>query len=275
MGAAGGRPEVRAPIRSVALPSEHGGWGLTLEPCLLGLLIRPSVPGLLLGLATFTAFLWRTPAKLLVVDLRRHRMLHRTRLAAALTIVEGVLIAGLVVAAIATANPSFAWWAPLLAAVPFVAIEANYEVRSRGRRLVPELAGAVAVSAITPAIVGLGGGSARVGVAAGLLIVARAVASIPWVRDQVMALHGRSTDEARRYRAAQWALVIAVAAVTISPAAWLGAVWVAAIIALQRSWQRSFATVDPPITAKVIGMRQMGLGLMVVATTALSVALFG
>lgn len=275
MGAAGGRPVVRAPIRSVALPSEHGGWGLTLEPCLLGLLIRPSVPGLLLGLATFTAFLWRTPAKLLVVDLRRHRMLHRTRLAAALTIVEGALIAGLVIAAIATATPSFAWWAPPLAAVPFVAIEASYEVRSRGRRLVPELAGAVAVSAITPAILGLGGGSARVGVAAGLLIVARAVASIPWVRDQVMALRGRSTDEAGRYRAAQWALVIAVAAVTISPATWLGAVWVAAIVALQRSWQRSFATVDPPITAKVIGMRQMALGLMVVAATALSVALFG
>ncbi|WP_426574944.1 hypothetical protein [Aquihabitans sp. McL0605] len=31
----------RSPLRAVALPAEHGGWGLTLEPGLLGLLITP------------------------------------------------------------------------------------------------------------------------------------------------------------------------------------------------------------------------------------------
>lgn len=34
---AAGRHAPRSPWRSVALPSEHGGWGLTLEPGLLGL----------------------------------------------------------------------------------------------------------------------------------------------------------------------------------------------------------------------------------------------
>ncbi|MDX2007394.1 MAG: hypothetical protein SFU83_19325 [Meiothermus sp.] len=31
----------KVPLRSVALPNEHGGWGFTLEPILLGLLVAP------------------------------------------------------------------------------------------------------------------------------------------------------------------------------------------------------------------------------------------
>jgi hypothetical protein len=63
--------------RSVAIPSEHGGWGLTLEPVLLGLLIAPSVGGLALGIAAFGAFLVRTPLKLVFVDRRHPRWLGR------------------------------------------------------------------------------------------------------------------------------------------------------------------------------------------------------
>ena len=53
--------------RAVGLPSEHGGWGLTLEPVLLGLLAAWSVAGAALGVAAFLAFLVRTPAKLVAV----------------------------------------------------------------------------------------------------------------------------------------------------------------------------------------------------------------
>jgi hypothetical protein len=31
--------------RMVAVPSEHGGWGLTFEPVLLGLIVNPSWAG--------------------------------------------------------------------------------------------------------------------------------------------------------------------------------------------------------------------------------------
>ncbi|VAV92581.1 Putative membrane-spanning protein, partial [hydrothermal vent metagenome] len=31
----------RVNVRSIALPTEHGGWGFTLEPILLGLLVAP------------------------------------------------------------------------------------------------------------------------------------------------------------------------------------------------------------------------------------------
>ena len=59
--------------RAVAVPSEHGGWGLTLEPVLLGLLVGFSWSGMAIGAATFLAFLVRTPLKLALVDRRRGR----------------------------------------------------------------------------------------------------------------------------------------------------------------------------------------------------------
>jgi hypothetical protein len=65
----------------VALPSEHGGWSLTLEPVALGLLVAPSWPGLALGAAALVAFVARTPLKVVLVDRWRHRWLARTRLA--------------------------------------------------------------------------------------------------------------------------------------------------------------------------------------------------
>ena len=49
-------PSPRPMLRSVALPTEHGGWGLTLEPVLLGLLVAPSVAGLAIGGAAFLVF---------------------------------------------------------------------------------------------------------------------------------------------------------------------------------------------------------------------------
>ena len=57
------RPRPRAAWRSVAIPDEHGGWGLTAEPVLLGLLVAPSWPGALLGVAAFVAFLVRSPSR--------------------------------------------------------------------------------------------------------------------------------------------------------------------------------------------------------------------
>ena len=80
-GPATSAPPRRSQLRAVALPSEHGGWGLTLEPVLLGLIVAHSVAALALGLATVLAFLARTPLKLAAVDARRGRTLERTRLA--------------------------------------------------------------------------------------------------------------------------------------------------------------------------------------------------
>ncbi|MCB0972737.1 MAG: YwiC-like family protein, partial [Acidimicrobiales bacterium] len=61
----------------MAMPTEHGGWGLTLEPVVLGLLVAPSIAGTCIGLAAIVAFLARTPLRIVLVDLRRRRWLPR------------------------------------------------------------------------------------------------------------------------------------------------------------------------------------------------------
>src|SRR5687768_18395179 len=53
-------------IRSVALPAEHGGWSMLLEPIVLGLRLVPPWPGACLALALAGAFLARHPFKLRV-----------------------------------------------------------------------------------------------------------------------------------------------------------------------------------------------------------------
>ena len=60
-------------VRSVALPSEHGGWSFLLEPIALGLAVAPSLAGLLLGVAVTGAFLTHQPLKTAVKDWRAGR----------------------------------------------------------------------------------------------------------------------------------------------------------------------------------------------------------
>src|SRR4249919_2323346 len=91
----------RAGWKAVAVPAEHGGWGLTLEPVLLGLIVAWSGAGVALGIAAFTAFLLRTPAKLVAVDVRRGRWLDRSRLALRIAIIELMLLASSVAVAVA------------------------------------------------------------------------------------------------------------------------------------------------------------------------------
>src|SRR5688572_18693387 len=106
----------RSPWRAVAVPSEHGGWGLTAEPVLLGLLVGFSWSGVAIGVATFLAFLVRTPLKLAMVDRRRRRRLPRTRLATRVALVELVVLAGAV--AVAGSAAGWAWLLPFAVATP-------------------------------------------------------------------------------------------------------------------------------------------------------------
>ncbi|NHZ70059.1 MAG: hypothetical protein GWP18_00280, partial [Proteobacteria bacterium] len=55
----------------MALPTEHGGWGFTLEPILLGLLVAPSASAWEISAAALGIFLARRPVKILSTDLVR------------------------------------------------------------------------------------------------------------------------------------------------------------------------------------------------------------
>lgn len=258
--------DARSTLRSVAMPSEHGGWGLTLEPVLLGLLVAHSWAGLLVGVAAFGAFLVRTPAKLVGVDLRRGRRLPRTRVAALVAAAEALLIAAAVAAA--TALAGWRWWGPLLVAAPFVAIEASYDVRSRGRRLVPELCGAAGIAAAAAAVALAGGASARLAGAVWLILAARSIGAIPFVRAQIARARRGLTDTRGTDAAQAASIALAAAAVLVDGGTTAALAAISVVAIAQARWSRH----DPP-PVKVIGLRQMAIGLALVAVTAAGIAL--
>ena len=249
---------------SVALPSEHGGWSLTAEPALLGLLVAWSTPGLALGLAAMIAFLARTPVKLVLVDRFRHRWLPRTRLAAQIAAVEVALLAVLIAYA-ASAAASF--WLPLAVAAPLIGIELWFDMRSRGRRLIPELAGSIGIGSIATAIALADGAPAVVAWGLWVVVAGRSVAAIPYVRTQI--LRTKSNPAPRWHSDA--AQLAAVAAVVVGGA--FDWVPVAAVIAVAILAAINLVAVRlAPRPAVVIGIQQTIFGLVVIVTTAIAVS---
>ncbi len=256
----------RNPILAVAIPAEHGGWALTIEPGLLGLLVAPSIAGACLALGALVLFVMRTPLELALVDRRRHRRLARTLLAERVAVIEAGLLTTLIAVAGATAADG-RWWIPAVAAAPLVAVELAYDIRSRRRRMVPELTGAVAIAAVAAAVVIAGDGDPRLAVGAWLILAARVTTSVPHVRAQIARLHDRDWQPRLVTVTDLVALAIAAAAVALDGRIVVGAAVLAVIAAFQRFRRRR-----PVAPVKVIGIGQMVLGLALVVASAVGVA---
>ncbi len=256
------RRQNRVRWQSVAIPTEHGGWGLTLEPVLLGAVIAFSWSGLAIGAAAFLAFLVRTPLKLALVDRRRGRSLQRTRLATRVASVELALLVAFVATAIAGAGT--AWLIPVAVATPLFAIELWFDIRSRGRRLVPELCGSVGISSVAASIVIAGGGDERLAIAAWMVLAGRSLASIPYVRTQIARTHRRPASLTISDGCQAAGATLAFLAVAVD-----GRVVAGGCVVLLVAVAQSIATRRTNIAAaKIIGLRQMVMGLAIVAATA-------
>jgi hypothetical protein len=251
-------------LRSVAIPTEHGGWGLTLEPAVLGLLVAPSAAGICLAAGALTAFVLRTPLKIVLVDRHRNRRLPRTRVAERVVAGEVVILTALVAAAAATASGPF--WVPAAIALPLVALELWFDMRSRSRRLVPELAGAIGISAVVAMIVLADGVGGWLAAALWVVLAGRVVTSIPWVRAQIARFHGHAASAAALVVADVAAIVLVSTAVVLDDAVVGGAVAVLLLVAVQR-----VVATRPALRPKILGVLESVLGIAVVAATAISV----
>lgn len=266
MSAAARTGRARPAWRAVAIPDEHGGWGLTTEPVLLGLLVAPSWAGGALAVGAVAAFVARTPLKLALVDRWRHRQLARSKLAARIAAAELALLA--VLALVAGRRAGWDWLVPVAIAAPLVAVELWFDMQSRSRRLVPEVCGAVGIAAAAASIALAGGASGRLAAALWLILAARALASVPFVRAQIRRLRHGSTHPASSDRAQIAGVVVALVALATDAAVAAGAAAVVAVAGSQLASVRR-----PPVPAKTLGLRQLVLGLAVVAITATGVLL--
>lgn len=257
---------MRPRIRSIALPTEHGGWGFTLEPILLGLLVAPSAAAWEISAAAIGIFLARRPVKVLSTDLVRRRWLPRSRIALVFALIYGALALAGAIGALFTADGPF--WIAVLVALPFALYALRADARSKNRALLPELSGSIAMGATVSAIAIGSGWDIAPAFGLWLVLAARDVAAIFLVRGQIRRLHGRATGASTIYavQAATTGAVAIAAILDIVP--WLavvaiGLVGLVAVVSLNR----------PPVEAKVIGWTQMALGLMVVLITAAGVGL--
>ncbi len=248
----------------MALPAEHGGWALTFEPILLGLLVAPSGAGVALGAAAMLAFVARTPLKLVLVDRWRHRRLPRTRLAARVAVGEIALL--VVLLAVAAAGAQRTFWGPLAVAAPLVLVELWFDMRSRGRRLLPEMAGSIGIGSVAAAIVLAGGGSTTVAAASWLVVAARVTGSLPFVHSQLRRAKGRPDRRWVQDLAQVASIALAAGGAGIG---WLPLPAAGALVALALV-QLVLARIPPP-RAVVVGAQQLlyGLAVTIVAGTTL------
>lgn len=251
--------------RSIALPTEHGGWGFTLEPILLGLLVAPTWAGFGLALATAAVFLARRPVKLVSTDLVRKRRLPRTRIAFWFGLGYSVLALTGLVLTIATADGPF-WW-PLVVAIPFAAISLRADAQSRSHGLLPELAGGIAMGSAAAAIALAADWDWAAAFGLWLVLASRSYAAIIFARAQVR----RAKDQPHDRSGVMAAQVVAVLVVGLAAA--LAIVPLLSALAIFLLGVGSFyGLARPPVPAKTVGWTQMVFGLLVVALTAVGVS---
>jgi len=181
-------PKVR--IGQIAMPTEHGGWGLLFEPIVAGLAIAFSVGGLWIAVMTIGAFLTRQPLKMLVIDRLGMRVNERARMA--LLFVGGfgaIFSLGLAGTFLAVGYRPLL---PFAFVLPLALIQIYYDFSRQSRHLLPELGGAVAISGSIAAIALAGGFSWAAAFGLWGIFVARLIPSILYVRERLLLEKGKN-----------------------------------------------------------------------------------
>lgn len=257
------RQQTKPRLRPIALPAEHGGWGLTLEPVLLGLLVGPAWAGVALGAFAVSAFLARHPLKLWLGDVFARRQYPRTEYARRFALLYGGAALAAVGLAVRSAREDF--WMPLVLALPLVLTQLGLELRDPARNCVAEIAGALAMGALAPAIALAAGVDAKTAYGLWLVLGGRSVSAIFYARVQVR----RARANSRPVRLAPAWLAMMLSTVVLFAAAWSGWVpWLGAISVALLLPLAGVTFYRPPAPAKVVGWTQIAFGLLVVIATA-------
>jgi len=176
-------------IRQIAVPTEHGGWSFLLEPIVAGLLIAFSVGGLWISLSILGAFLCRQPLKVLIADRIGMRVRERAKAAILfLFIYASVTTIGVLGAVISSGREPLL---PFAFVLPLVAYQIFNDVSRRGRQLLPEVSGAVSISASAAAIALAGGLTWPLAASLWVIFVARSIPSILYVRNRLLLEKGK------------------------------------------------------------------------------------
>ncbi len=246
-------------LKTVAIPSEHGGWGFLLEPLILGLLLSPTLSGLCIALATASTFLTRHPLKLAAADWRRGRQFARTVMAARVAALYSVIALVTFGLAIALAGPDML--IPLVIAVPLGLVQIGFDLRGQSRRLLPELVGPLALATSASMIVLTGDWPLLPALLLIPLLAARAIPSILYVRTRLRLSKGQQTSTRAAIASHVGGVTMAIGLAILNLTPWLAVIallilTLRAVLGLQERYRE--------IPAKIIGFQEIGFGLLTV-----------
>jgi hypothetical protein len=250
--------------RSVALPAEHGGWGLLGEPIALGLALAPSVAGVCLAVAAVAAFLARHPLRLVMIDRRKRLRYPRTAVAERFLLGYSGITLAFLVAGLSLSGSAV--WPVLGVAAPVGLLALVHDALGRSREVVAETAGAVALCASASAVALAGGFPVGLAWGAGLLLALRAIASVLYVRARIRL--DRGIPAAPWLALAAHALAL-VATLVLARLAW--APWVAAaafaVLLLRAAW--CLSPRRGAVRPQTLGYQELAFGLLTLAVLAL------
>lgn len=251
------KPVSNIPVKSIALPIEHGAWGFLFEPLAAGLLLAPSLAAPFIILFTVGAFLTRQPLKFLATDMMKRRVLPRTPVARRFVLIFAAVTAvGFVGSLLLAPLDSFI---PFLFAGPVALFLISQDVARQTRQLIPELLAAAALgSSITVLALAAGFGYSY-SFALWAIMVARLIPSVLFVRNR---LH---LDKGKEYSAgiaigSHVAALALVAGLFVSGLASLLTVGVAAFLLIRCI--TGLSSRRRLVPAKFIGIREVVYGVV-------------
>lgn len=176
-------------IRGVALPNEHGSWGILGEPLLVAIAVAPSINGMAVMLVFVGAFLARQPLKVFLADRFAGRDLPRTRAALNyLCLFSATCFLG-IAGVTAFGHPDNYVAAALI--VPFGVYQVYSDVGQKSRQLIPEMIGTLAISSSALFIALAGGWTAATAVSLWGIMCARLIPSVIYVRNRLRLEKGK------------------------------------------------------------------------------------
>ena len=245
--------------KAVALPAEHGSWGLTFEPILAGMLTQPSWPGFLFSLAAFAAFLMRWPLRSYLLARRPERR----QLARQFVAGYGLVALLALVATIWLGGWAPLW--PLLIAIPFGLVFVYYDWRRVGRTWQAELAAPIAFAGVAAVILLLGDAETGQAYAFWLALAGRSAPSIFYVRARLNLDKGRQAPIWPVQLMHLLALLLVAAARLAGFLNW-ATVWMLGLLLLRSLWGLSRWRLV--VSVPRIGVSEMVWGFLLVAALA-------
>ncbi len=241
-------------IKSVALPREHGAYGFTIEPLLLGLLAAYTPAGLFLALGTMLAFFAHQPVKILFGQNKNQRKTAGLFLLIYLTAALYFFLLFLNRVPLHSAGP---FYSALLLMIFYLIMDLLHY----SRRILVEIMAPAAIALIAVSIVLAAGWSDLKALGLGLLLAARFIPTTFYIRARLRLEKKQKPENGAALFSSGFAFLIILLLTFMRITPWLG---LTAVTVLMLRTFLGLSSHRKKSTVKAIGIREFIYGQILV-----------